>query len=399
MSINNDAFAEKFTGELDKIIVDKSSVGFMTDNAFKAKFVGAKTVKIPSIAMQGLGNYNRDTGFISGTIDVSNTAYTMQMDRARSFVIDREDMDETGIAELAGSVMSEFVRTKVVPETDAYALSKLSGLAATRGQIITDFDLTKPYEMFNSLLNEIQAEVGMDEELVCFVNRYIWNAFRKTEEFSKLVEVGSFKQGEISFEVNKIDNVAIIPVSNSKMQTAIGFLSGKGDDKNGGFTTLVNSKGVYMLMLPKKAASLVKKSEKIRIFTPEQNLTADAYKFDYRIYYDVFVKNSYLSSVWAALAPSVSIVKSTNTYAIVTEGEISGEITFTAEASDGSQLELQWYRCDDKYKNNAVKLVGETSANMAIDTGLTAGTYYYFLKITAGGATELETSVCTVIVE
>ena len=64
MAINNDAFATKFTGELDKIITEKSSVGFMTDNAFRAKFVGAKTVKIPSISMQGLANYDRDTGFI-----------------------------------------------------------------------------------------------------------------------------------------------------------------------------------------------------------------------------------------------------------------------------------------------------------------------------------------------
>ena len=75
MSINNDAFAERFTGELDKIITEKSSVGFMADNAFKAKFVGAKTVKIPSISLQGLGDYDRKTGFIKGAVNVSNTAY------------------------------------------------------------------------------------------------------------------------------------------------------------------------------------------------------------------------------------------------------------------------------------------------------------------------------------
>ena len=398
MAINNEAFAEKFTGELDKIIVDKSSVGFMTDNAFRAKFVGAKTVKIPNIAVQGLGDYDRDAGFAKGTVDVSNTAYTMKMDRSRSFVIDREDSDETGIASLAGSVMSEFVRTKVVPETDAYVLSKLGSLAKERGQLITGFDLAKPYAMFASLLDEVQEKVGMDEELVCFVNRYIYSALRKSAEFTKTVEVGDFKQGEISLQVNKIDNVSIIPVTNDKMQTAINFLLGAGDEARGGFETLSNSQGIYMLMLPRRAASLVKKSEKIRIFTPDQNLTADAYKFDYRIYYDVFVKNSYLSSVWAALAPSVTVTNTT-TKTTFDEGSISGAVSFSVTTSDSSTPVYQWYQCADKYKTDAIKISGETSNSMTYDTTLEAGTYYYFLRIKAGNATEFDTAVCRLKIE
>ncbi|MBQ7129216.1 MAG: hypothetical protein IJO19_04445, partial [Clostridia bacterium] len=102
MALNSSAFATNFTGELDKIVTQKSAVGFLTDNAFKAKFVGAKTVKIPNISLQGLGSYDRDNGFTKGTLSISNTAYTMTQDRSRSFNIDREDLDETGIAELAG---------------------------------------------------------------------------------------------------------------------------------------------------------------------------------------------------------------------------------------------------------------------------------------------------------
>ena len=60
----------------------------------------------------------------------------------------------------------------------------------------------------------------------------------------------------------------------------------------GGFTPAANAREVYMLVCPKSAAHLVKKTENMRIFTPEQNIDADAYKFDYRIYYDVFVKKS-----------------------------------------------------------------------------------------------------------
>lgn len=398
MSINNDAFAEKFTGELDKIVTEKSSVGFMTDNAFRAKFVGAKTVKIPSVSMQGLGDYDRETGFIKGTVNVSNTAYTMKQDRARSFVIDREDMDETGIASLAGSVMSEFVRTKVVPETDAYVLSKLSSLAATRGQVIENPDIDKPYEMFNNLLDSVQDEIGMDEELVCFVDRFIWNKLRKSDEFTKVIEVSHFKQGEITFELNKIDNVSIIPVSNSRMMTAYEFLSGKDGDEEGGYKAAENAKGIYMLMMPKSAAALVKKSEKIRIFTPGQNLTADAYKFDYRLYYDVFVKNSYVSSVWAVLAPSVTIEEEfPELIELTKEAAEAGSINFNASADSSTTLTYQWYSCSDAEGNNAVRMPGETSNTFEM-ASLDMGENYVFAVITAGGATVRTTKICKIVV-
>ena len=50
-------------------------------------------------------------------------------------------------------------------------------------------------------------------------------------------------------------------------------------------------------MLPKRAASLVKKTEQVRTFDPAHNLQADAWKFDYRLYYDLFVRNSMQNSI------------------------------------------------------------------------------------------------------
>lgn len=395
MSLSTTAFAEKFTGELDKILVDESSVGFMNDNAFRAKFVGAKTVKIPNISLQGLGDYDRETGFIKGTVNVANTAYTMKQDRARSFSIDREDMDETGIAELAGEVLSEFVRTKVIPETDAYTLSKLGGLAASRGQIHHSYDADKPYEAFNTLLDKVQEQVGMDEELVCFMSRYMWNKLRRSDEFSKVVDVGHFKQGELSFEINKIDNVSIIPVADSKMYTGFDYLSGEQNQEEGGFKPKNNCLRIYMLMLPKRAASLVKKSETVRIFTPDQNPNADAYKFDYRIYYDVFVKNSYLKSVWGLYEPQLDIMKDVADSVEVTYGNINTSLEVTAEATNNFPIEYQWYECDDINKSNERIIPGANTKSYALDEGLEEDVYFYFVRMTAG-TTVRDSAVCEV---
>ena len=168
-TISSEAFASTITQELDKELISSSAVGFMADENLRAKFVGAKTVKVPNIALQGLGDYDRETGFIKGTISINNQAFTLQQDRARSFMIDREDLDETGIASLAGEVMGEFIRTRVVPETEAYTISKLASLSNEKGNI-SYYNGQNVSEVFETLRDEVVNKVGFDEELVCFVD-------------------------------------------------------------------------------------------------------------------------------------------------------------------------------------------------------------------------------------
>lgn len=99
MAINTLEFQTKLTGELDKKLVQEAQTSFFADTALRSKFVGARTVLIPDVDMQGLGNYDRDDGFVTGALTVSSESYTMAMDRGRSFQLDREDNDETGIGQ------------------------------------------------------------------------------------------------------------------------------------------------------------------------------------------------------------------------------------------------------------------------------------------------------------
>lgn len=387
MSINSIENAVKYSTELDKMFAQKSATGFFADNALATKFVGAKTVIIPDVDFQGLADYDRDTGFTKGAITVSNTSYTMAMDRARSLQIDREDMDETGIANLAGKILGEYVRTKVVPECDAYVLSKLAGLAVTRANTI-EGEADKPFEALCSLINEVQSVVGYDEELVAFVDSYMFASLQNSAEISKMITVSDFKQGDISLKVKSINGVAIIPVVSERMRTAYEFGAN-------GFKPAANSREIYMLVTPKSGAHLVKKTENMRIFTPEQNIDADAYKFDYRIYYDVFVNKSGLDSIWAWVSPEVSITAEPQNKT-VTEGSITGSLSVTAKSSGA--LTYQWYECSDENGRNAVKIAGATSASMTIPTGLEKGEYFYFAKVIVNGIAGVNSAVATVTV-
>lgn len=302
MAINTLEFCEKLTGELDKLFVQEPVTGFFADNVLRSKFVGAKTVLIPDMDLSGLGDYNRDTGFIQGAVSVGNKPYTLAMDRGRSFQLDREDEDETGIAGLAGQVLGEFVRTKVVPEVDAYVLSKLGGLAATAEtpQTVTGDPDTEIIKMFNEACTKVRNEVGFDEPLVCFVNPTVWTAIQNTPELYRQLVVNDFKKGDLTTTVRSINGTAILPVADARMKTAYEFLDGVSDNEtDGGFKAAAEAKSIGMLVMPKRGASLVKKTERVRTFSPDQNQVADAYKFDYRTYYDVIIKNSLKKSIYA----------------------------------------------------------------------------------------------------
>ncbi len=390
MAINSIENAVRYSTELDKMFAQKSATGFFADNALATKFVGAKTVIIPDVDFQGLADYDRDAGYTKGAITVSNTSYTMAMDRARSLQIDREDMDETGIANLAGKILGEYVRTKVVPECDAYVLSKLGGLALGRSNIVNG-DVTKPYEALCQLINEVQSVVGYDEELVAFVDGYMFAALQNSAEISKMITVSDFKQGDVNLKVKSINGVSIIPVVSERMKTAYTFNGGN----LGGFKPLSNAREIYMLVLPKTAAHLVKKTENMRIFTPEQNIDADAYKFDYRIYYDVFVNKSGLDAVWGWVSPAVNITAQPESIT-VDEGDISESLTVSAE-SEGT-LTYQWYKCKDENKSGAVKVAGANTATLDIPEELEAGQHYFFVKIIVDGAAASESEAAVVTV-
>lgn len=390
MAINSIENAVRYSTELDKMFAQKSATGFFADNALATKFVGAKTVIIPDVDFQGLADYDREAGYSKGAITVSNTSYTMAMDRARSLQIDREDMDETGIANLAGKILGEYVRTKVVPECDAYVLSKLGGLAISRSNFVNG-DIGHPYETLTRLINKVQSVVGYDEELVAFVGGGVFAALQNSSEISKMITVNDFKQGDVNLKVKSINGVSIIPVVSERMKTAYTFDTGSA----GGFKPLDTSREMYMLVLPKSAAHLVKKTENMRIFTPEQNIDADAYKFDYRIYYDVFVNKSALDAVWVWLSPVIEIMKQPLPVE-VPHGEIDATLTIDVESS--GEITYQWYECRNENKAGAVKVPDAIFSEFEVPTILDYGEHYYFVRVTVDDMISVDSRVAVVTV-
>ena len=126
MAINTLATATLFMTQLDKIAVQEATTGWMDANAGQVIYNGGSEVKIPKMNVQGMGDYDRDNGYQRGSVTLEYETRKMTQDRGRLFQLDPMDINENNFVTTAGAVMGEFQRTRVIPEIDAYRISKIA---------------------------------------------------------------------------------------------------------------------------------------------------------------------------------------------------------------------------------------------------------------------------------
>lgn len=86
---NSFDYAAHFLPVLDGVYKQNAKSAIL--DATKVEIVNGNTVKFFKTSMQGLGNYNRSTGFVSGDVTGTWETMTLGKDRGRSFVVDSMD--------------------------------------------------------------------------------------------------------------------------------------------------------------------------------------------------------------------------------------------------------------------------------------------------------------------
>lgn len=284
--------ANKYANELDKMIVQESKTGFLADSKFKAYFTGAKTVNMPQIDFDGLGDYSRKDGYSKGGTNFTYTTYELNQERSKQLVIDAQDADEMGVASIVGKMVGEYTRTKVNPEIDAYVLSTLFGVANDKEHVEV-YDESRAVEEMLECINKAEAASGYtNERMVAFVDPVMYAALMTSDKLQHSITVSEFEQGNINLKVKELNGCAIIPVASDRMKTKYEFT-------DAGFNAAEDAKGIKAIVMPKNAASLVKKVDKVDIFTPDIVQDMDAYKINFRLYYDCFVTENKKNLIFA----------------------------------------------------------------------------------------------------
>ncbi len=291
--MNNFESAAIIQTELDKAAVEQATSGWMEVNEKLVKYNGGAEVKIPTLDMDGLADYDRKNGFVGGDVDFKYETKTMTQDRGRSFSFDENDVDETGFVLTAASVMGEFQRTKVIPEIDAYRYSKIAAVCLKQNRAsggYTAEESTILQKLYYDIA-AVQDVVGDNTPLVITISRMAASILSMSEKLSKKLDVTDFKQGDVMLKVQRLDGIhPLIPVGSERMRTEYLFKDGKTEGQEaGGFSPTSTSKHINWIITPRTAPIAVSKTDKMRIFDPETNQKGRAWAMDYRKFHDLWI--------------------------------------------------------------------------------------------------------------
>ena len=177
--------------ELDKAAVEQATSGWMEVNEKLVKYTGGAEVKIPSLDMDGMADYDRTNGFVQGSVNFQYETKKMTQDRGRSFSFDENDVDETNFVLTASTVMGEFQRTKVVPEIDAYRYSTMLQRVSRRARHPEAIPLMKQpfFRNFTNDIAAVQAIVGQNTPLVITIDSMVAAILSMSEKLSKKLDI------------------------------------------------------------------------------------------------------------------------------------------------------------------------------------------------------------------
>ncbi len=258
---NQIALAENATNIVDELYKTGAKSYVLDDTSGLATLsANGKQINIPKISMDGLGNHNRNGNYVMGDVVLEWETKIPDYDRSKLFAVDAmDDAESMGVA--FGALAAQFIRTKVVPEMDAFTFAKLAGKAGT----VREFDYSGP--LYDQILDDmLDANAAMEEGRILFVTPTIMRSIAKNTMDVDRSVLSAFSQ--------------IIEVPQSRFYSAIQLLSGSDAEKAGGY--LKTGDNLNFMIVDKASVIKFTKHNPIRIGAP--NVTNDMYQFSYRIY-------------------------------------------------------------------------------------------------------------------
>lgn len=246
----------------------------------------ANVYKIAKLALVGLGDYSKTTGFPAGDVTLDWETHTFENDRGRRFSIDRmDDVESFGL--VSGRLVGEFVRRYVIPEVDAYRFAKIAqnhGNGLTASATLSGSTTKTALDTAIVALQENEVDDG---RLVIFATPTV--AQYLSDNITRTVLNG---ENNVNNIVETYNGIQIIRVPQTRFYSEITLNAGATANAGGYTKTASTGKDINFIVMDKTASVNITKANVGKLFTPDQNQIKDAYQFDFRMYHDSFVNDN-----------------------------------------------------------------------------------------------------------
>ena len=266
---NNIQLFQKYIALLDEVYKQASKSSILDGDASLVQ-AGKNTneIIIPKMTLDGLADYSRNSGYVKGDVTLTYETVKFNYDRGRKFVVDAMDDEETaGIA--FGKLSSEFIRTKVVPEMDAFRFATYAALNGIGSATGTLADGAAVITALRAATNKMDEDEVPSEQRVLFITPTLRGM---------IDDLDTSKSKEV---LSKFSSVVEVPQSrfNTEIELLDGTTSG---EEIGGFRATGSEINFMVVHTP--AILQYPKHTVNKIITPEANQDSDGWMFFYRAY-------------------------------------------------------------------------------------------------------------------
>ena len=266
---NNIQLFKKYIALLDEVYKLSSKTSILDGDASLVQ-AGKNTneIIIPKMSLDGLADYSRNSGYVKGDVTLTYETVKFNYDRGRKFVVDAMDDEETaGIA--FGKLSSEFIRTKVVPEMDAFRFATYASLDGIGSATGTLADGSAVIKALRDAANKMDEDEVPAEQRVLFITPTLRGMIDDLDTLKSKEVLGKYS--------------TVVEVPQSRFNTQIELLDGTSDGELiGGFRT--TGSDINFMVVHTPAILQYPKHTVNKIITPEANQESDGWMFFYRAY-------------------------------------------------------------------------------------------------------------------
>ena len=266
---NSIATFKSYVSVLDDVYKAAAKTAVLESNSeLFREGANAREIIIPKMTLSGLADYDRNSGYVDGDVTLSSETVEFNYERGRMFSVDAMDNEETaGVA--FGRLAGEFIRTKVVPEVDAV---RFAAYASCDGADSETETLTDGADVLAAIRT---AKSALDEQEVPEEGRFL---FITPALFDLIEALDTTKSRDV---LNTFEQVITVP--QSRFYTSVDLSDGT-SDTNGGYKKGTDASDINFMVIQRDAVLQYTKHAEPKVILPQDNQTADAYKFGYRIY-------------------------------------------------------------------------------------------------------------------
>ncbi len=295
---NSIELAKKYVPMLDEVYKKGSKTSILeSPNVMVREGANVNEVLLPSITVQGLGEYTKDVGYgTSGDTNFSWDTYKLTQDRGRPLEMDRLDNNETmdlGV----GAMTSTFIRSWVTPEIDAYRFAKMSSLAGN--DVEADLTSATVLPAIDTALATLgDAEVSVEDGAYMFVSYNVYTAMKNADQLT--FNFNTSGQDNISREVASYDGIPVIRVPQSRFYTEITLQDGAtaGQEAGGFIKTAVTGRNINFMIVTANTVMPVVRLAQPKLHNPNDVVGKDSWIFEYRLYHDIIIPKNKVNGVY-----------------------------------------------------------------------------------------------------